>query len=260
MGLHSEINKLKKLKNEEHGIVSIFLNTGPSEKGKWRINLKNGLKKIETELEESTEGIDKVSHFHKLKEKIEKEIDNNEHKLMRSIVIYAEGGGGIFELHFLQLEVTNEFSYTTTPKIEQLEKLDETFPQTGIIIVQLDTISVYDTKLGEIEDIVVYELDLNTSDWKTYQGRSGKGSASSSSQVDKFDSRKEKQIRRFYRGFSYDLNQMYKKYGWTELVIIGHQRSIKLLSDELTLDITRIINKNLGNSSEEEILRVAFEQ
>lgn len=260
MGLHAEINQLKKIENNENGVITIFLNTSPNERGKWKTNLKNGFKKIESELYETEEGKKKISQFQELKEKIEKEINNNEHKLLRSIVVYAEGGNGIFEVHFLQLDVNNEFVYANKPKIDQLETLNQTFPQTGIIVVQLDAISVYDTKLGEIEDVVYYELDLNTSDWRTYQGRGARGSAASSSQIDKYDSRKEKQIRRFYRGFSNDLNQMYKRYGWTELVVIGHQRSIKLLADELSLDVTRNINKNLGNSSEEEILRVAFEQ
>lgn len=47
VGLFNEINELKKLKNFEAGILSIFPSTKPEERGKWKTHLKNGFKQIE---------------------------------------------------------------------------------------------------------------------------------------------------------------------------------------------------------------------
>lgn len=258
MGLHSEITKLKNLKNPEAGILSIFLSTKPDDRDKWKTHLKNGLKEIDQQLQEQGD-TKKIQAFEELREKIDNELKHNETSLLRSIVIYAEGGGGLFELHYLQLDVENEFAYSDTASVKQLEHLDQRFPKTGILVAQLDSVTVYSSALGEIEDSVTFELDLETDHWRKYQGRSGKGQAASSSQVDQFDSRKEKQIRRFYREVSTEVSTLHKAHGWSELVLIGHQRTIKLLEDELNLEISHVFHKNLGGATEAEVLRVAFD-
>lgn len=177
----------------------------------------------------------KIQAFEELREKVEKELDHSEPNLLRSIVIYTEGGGGLFELHYLQVDVENEFVYGDAASVSQLETLDQKFPKTGIVVAQMGIVAVHDTRLGEIDDTLIFELDLDTDNWRKYQGRSGKGEASSSSQVDQFDSRIEKQIRRFYRDLSGELAKLHKKYEWSELVLIGHQRTMKLLQDELEI-------------------------
>lgn len=257
MSLSTEINELKKLENTKEGVLSVFLSTRPEEKDKWKIHLKNGFKKIEKELEEEGDP-HKTQTFAELKEKVESELKNNELKMLRSIVIYADGGGSLFELHFLQLDVENEIVYSDTASIKQLETLDKNFPRTGIIVSQMETITIYNTRLGEIEDTLTIELDLNTDDWRRYQGRSARGAASTSSQTDQYDSRKEKQIRRFYRQVSNEISKLKKEYNWAELVLIGHQRTVKLLLDELEFEVDRIVDKNVGAAAEEEVLKVAF--
>lgn len=258
MGLYTEIDHLKKIENPQAGVLSILLSTKPSERDQWKLHLKNGLKQLEKKIEEEGNQ-QKISAFSELKEKVESSLENVGHRLLRSIVIYAEGGNGFFEMHFLQLDVENEFVYSDAPKIEQLETLDKNFPKTGIIVSQMDIITVYNTRLGEVEDVFVFELDLDTDNWRKFQGRSARANASSSSQTDQYDSRKEKQIRRFYREVSNELSSLYKEYGWDQLVIIGHQRTANLLLDEIEVDVSRTINKNMGGASEEEVLNATFE-
>ncbi|MGM0896541.1 MAG: VLRF1 family aeRF1-type release factor [Bacillota bacterium] len=256
MGLYTEINQLKNLENSEAGILSIYLSTKPEDRGKWKNHLKNGFKQIEHQLEGDAQ---KTKAFEELRAKVEKELEHSERSMLRSIVIFAEGGGGLFELHFLQLDVENEFVYGDTASVSQLETLDRKFPKTGIVVAQTETVTVHNSRLGEVEDSWIFELDLDTDNWRKYQGRSAKGQASSSSQVDQFDSRKEKQIRRFYRGISSELAKLHKEYDWSELVLIGHQRTAKLLEDELGIEASRVVNKNLGGAKEQQVLQAAFD-
>lgn len=201
----------------------------------------------------------KIQAFEELREKVEKELDHSEPNLLRSIVIYTEGGGGLFELHYLQVDVENEFVYGDAASVSQLETLDQKFLKTGIVVAQMGIVAVHDTRLGEIDDTLIFELDLDTDNWRKYQGRSGKGEASSSSQVDQFDSRIEKQIRRFYRDLSGELAKLHKKYEWSELVLIGHQRTMKLLQDELEIEASRVVNKNLSGATKQQVLQTAFD-
>lgn len=201
----------------------------------------------------------KIQAFEELREKVEKELDHSEPNLLRSIVIYTEGGGGLFELHYLQVDVENEFVYGDAASVSQLETLDQKFPKTGIVVAQMGIVAVHDTRLGEIDDTLIFELDLDTDNWRKYQGRSGEGEASSSSQVDQFDSRIEKQIRRFYRDLSGELAKLHKKYEWSELVLIGHQRTMKLLQDELEIEASRVVNKNLSGATKQQVLQTAFD-
>lgn len=257
MGLYTEIKQLKKLNNTEAGILSIFLSTKPEDREQWKTHLKNGFKEIETQLQGDAQ---KTKAFKELRVKIEKELEHSEPRMLRSIVIFAEGGGGLFELHFLQLDVENEFVYGDTASISQLETLDEQFPKTGIVVAQTEIVTVHNSRLGEIDDSWVFELDLDTDNWRKYQGRSAKGQASSSSQVDQFDSRKEKQIRRFYRDVSSEIAKLHKQHEWSELVLVGHQRTVKLLEDELELEASRVVNKNLGGAKEQQVLQAAFDR
>lgn len=258
MALSTELGNIKQLHNAEAGVLSLYLSTKPSERDKWEIHLKNELRRLEQEVEASGDDA-KLKAFKGVRERAEQEIKNNEHKLLRSIVLFAEGNVGLFELHFLQLDVDNEFYYGDKPNLDQIVKLDAEFPTTGILVPQMDAITVYDTRLGEIEDVDVYELDLNSDQWRRFQGRGSRGGASSSSQIDQYDSRKEKQIRRFYRDIAGEIRSLRKKNKWSEIVIIGQDRSANLLKDELDLEVERIVNQNLGNASENEILNRAFE-
>lgn len=257
MGLYTEINQLKNVENPQSGVLSIYLSTKPGERDKWRTQLKNGFKQVEKELEQEGNA-QKIKAFEELREKVENELKNCENRLLRSIVIFAEGGDGLFEVHFLQLDVENDFAYGDKARVEQLEQLSEKFPKTGIIVAQMEVITIHNASLGEIEDSVTFELDLETDDWRRYQGRSARGNASSSSQVDQFDSRKENQIRKFYKEVSNEATKLGKENDWSNLVAIGHQRSIKLLEDELALTPDRTVSKNLGGASEEEVLNAAF--
>ncbi|MDE0582282.1 VLRF1 family aeRF1-type release factor [Planococcus sp. A6] len=256
MGLSTEINQLKNLENSEAGVLSIYLSTKPEERSQWKTHLKNGFKQLEQQVEGDAE---KHKAFQELKGKVEQELKHSEPRMLRSLIVFAEGSDGLFEVHFLQLDVDNEFVYGDSASTSQLEALDRKFPQTGIVVAQTETVTVHNSSLGEIDDSWVFELDLDTDDWRKFQGRSAKGQASSSSQVDQFDNRKEKQIRRFYRELSAELAKLHKEYGWSELVLIGHQRPVNLLEDELDMKADRVVNKNLGGAEHQQVLQAAFE-
>ncbi|WP_047374679.1 VLRF1 family aeRF1-type release factor [Exiguobacterium sp. ZOR0005] len=258
MGLSKELGQIKQLHNGESGVLSLYLSTKPSERDKWEIHLKNELRRLEQEVEAGGDEV-KLKAFKAVRERAEQEIKNNEHKLLRSIVLFAEGDDGLFRLHFLQLDVDNDFQYGDKPNVEPIERLDAEFPNTGILLAQLDSITVYDTRLGEVEDVVVFDLDLDTDQWRRYQGRGAGGHASSSSQIDQFDSRKENQVRAFYRDVAGEMRSLRKQYQWSNVVIIGQDRSANLLKEELDIEVNRVVNRNLGHTDEEEILRRAFE-
>ncbi|MBT2583184.1 hypothetical protein J7E21_10450 [Planococcus sp. ISL-109] len=66
-------------------------------------------------------------------------------------------------------------------------------------------------------------------------------------------------IIRFYRDISAELAKLHKEYEWSELVLIGHQRTVKLLEDELKMEASRVVTKNLGGATEQQVLQAAFD-
>lgn len=59
--------------------------------------------------------------------------------------------------------------------------------------------------------------------------------------------------------FAEEIRKLHKHYKWSEVVIIGQDRSANLLKEGLGLDVERVVNRNLRHAEEEEVLRRAFE-
>lgn len=258
MALSNEMKQIRQLQDKEAGVLSLYVSTKPSERGKWEAHLKNEWRRLEQEVE-ATGDETRLKSLKAVQERTEREIRHNEHRLLRSIIVFAEGGDGLFELHFLQLDVDNEAYFESSARLEQLERLDASFPATGIVLANAESVSVFDTRLGEVESVDVFELDVDTEQWRRYQGRSGRDKAASSSQTDRFDSRQETQLRRFYRDVAKEIQRSHRSHGWSELVVIGHHRSADLLQSELSVSVTRVVSRNLGKADDATILQAAFE-
>src|SRR5699024_3093714 len=98
-----------------------------------------------------------------------------------------------------QLPVENEFHWEPRPITDQLEELIEIYPRCGVILLQKEHVSIFDTNLGELTDESHYEFDVDHEDWKQYKGLAyGDVISSGASHRDKFNRRmRENQARWF---------------------------------------------------------------
>lgn len=250
MGLGEDIKRLKDFDGSTH-ILSVYLSTAPDKRNQWETILRNEKKRLLTEQENKK---DVESAFAKL----EQAINNERTSLLRSIVAFVSSDDSLHEVYFLQLDVTDEISYHAKPNLNQLEVLDQQFPRTGIVLTNLDSATVLDVRLGEVDATHDYELDLDTGQWRRYQGRSSRSGASSSSQTDDFRDRVEKQAERFYRELSGEVEKLNRSLGWEQIVVIGERSQANFLEQALTTKPKEVIHKNLSQSSQQQILKQVF--
>lgn len=250
MGLGEDIKRLKEFDGATH-VLSVYLSTAPDKRNQWETILRNEKKRLLTE-QDDKKAVESVFT------KLEKAINNQRTGLLRSIVAFISSDDSLHEVYLLQLDVTDEISYYTKPNLNQLEVLDQQFPRTGIVLTHLDSATVLDVRLGEVEAAHEYELDLDTGQWRRYQGRSGRSGASSSNQTDDFRNRVEQQAERFYRELSGEVEKLNRSLGWEQIIVIGERSQANFLEQALTTKPKQVIHKNLSQSSQEQILKQVF--
>lgn len=258
MGLASDLKQLRQIECKDKCVLSVYLHTGPNQEGDWSIHLKNGLKRIGEYLEASGDET-QLKNFKKVRKQIDQELGKHRNDLARSLIIFASEENDLFETYYLQHDVETSFHWETKPILEPLEALQKKFPSTGIILTNLDHVTVLDTSLGHIDATFEFAFDPETEEWVRFEGTaSGDRMASSSSQVDKFDRRLAENLGRFYRDLAQTVEQMKGAHDWESLVVIGEAELSNSFRDELRTKPERVVHKNLSKSSAPHIIEAAF--
>lgn len=258
MGLANDLKQLRQIECKDKCVLSVYLNTGPNQEGDWSIHLKNGLKRIGEYLEASGDET-QLKNYKKVRKQVDQELGKHRNDLARSLIIFASDENDLFETYYLQHDVETSFHWETKPVLEPLEALQHKFPSTGIILTNLDHVTVLDTSLGHIDATFEFAFDPETEEWVRFEGTaSGDRMASSSSQVDKFDRRLAENLGRFYRDLAQTVEQMKGAHDWESLVVIGEAELSNSFRDELRTKPERVVHKNLSKSSAPHIIEAAF--
>src|SRR5690625_477402 len=136
-------------------VLSIYLNTDPSNE-QWKIVLKNGLKKTSEYVEAANP--DQKKDFEEIYKKANEKIKDSQAEFANSLVCFATRDD--IYIHHLQITVQDDFSWEQQPKIEQLQQLIKTYPQSGVMLLQRDQITLITTALGRAIHEEQYVFDL----------------------------------------------------------------------------------------------------
>ena len=88
---------------------------------------------------------EELKSFIKLRDKVDKVLDDIRGVIQRSIIIFASETNNLFEVHSLPVYVDPEVHWAPKPKLYQLEKIQEKFPNTGIILTNRGVVTVLNT-------------------------------------------------------------------------------------------------------------------
>ncbi|WP_227938966.1 VLRF1 family aeRF1-type release factor [Alkalihalobacillus deserti] len=252
------LKELQQLKDQycEEGVLTIYLNTDQTsndqQKGEWKIRLKNGLKKLEEYIESSDRK--HLSTYKKIKRKAKAEIVKLQLELPKSLVLIATANGDLF-IKKLKLRVNNQFHWEKKPVISQLEQIQSDYPQEGILFIQKEDVFIIETSLGEVNNEISYELDLENEDWKQYEGVGARERmASSANHRDKYDQRVEAIQQRWYKHIASELDKKAKEKGWQHIYLVGEQELISEFVKHLKFINIKIINKNYTKFTSKEIV------
>lgn len=262
MTFRTQVNELKKIKKEgANKVFSMYLNTDPSDPdqqgGKWKIQFKNGLRNFETYLSED-DNQEELRHFKKVKKKVQKFIREHEQELLRGIIIFATAAGDVWFAERVQMRLDSEFFWEEKPVLNQLKQLKETFPKTGVILVQQNQIKVIETYLNEVEKTYFYELNLDTENWSEKLGpRKGTGGmhpGATNLQKDNYAARFAANQQRWYKSIAPKLDKLAKDGDWEKIYLIGERDATHELKRQMHHQVNETVYKNMLEHDESKVL------
>ncbi|WP_404334813.1 VLRF1 family aeRF1-type release factor [Planococcus rifietoensis] len=287
MTLYDEIQELKQFECEDRCVLSVYLNTNPADReaqnGAWKIQLKNGLKRLDEYLTASKDEKE-LKAYKELRKKVEKEILDNQGDLQKGVVIFASTQDDLFWVKHLQISVKTDFQWENKPALDQLRYIYKAYPYAGVILPSFKGIRVLDTSVGIVNEEVYYEFDAGLEVWTEQkgvrssgriQGRSGAGStgggaaggnspviggSGGGSPVDELDHRLKENLDRFYKDMGAKIEKLKKERRWEEIHVIGEAEHAQSFSKALHEKPNSCIHKNLINNSADKILHEVFEK
>ncbi|MBU9673130.1 antiporter [Planococcus sp. CP5-4] len=287
MTLYDEIQELKQFECEDRCVLSVYLNTNPADReaqnGAWKIQLKNGLKRLDEYLTASKDEKE-LKAYKELRKKVEKEITDNQGDLQKGVVIFASTQNDLFWVKNLQISVKTDFQWENKPALDQLRYIYKAYPYAGVVLPSFKGIRVLDTSVGIVNEEVYYEFDAGLEVWTEQkgvrssgriQGRSGAGStgggaaggnspviggSGGGSPTDELDHRLKENLDRFYKDMGSKIEKLKKERRWEEIHVIGEAEHAQSFSKVLHKKPNSCIHKNLINNSADKILHEVFEK
>lgn len=258
-------NRIEELKNvnidQSQKVFSMYLNTDrkrmDQQKGEWKIHLKNGLKRLKEYIENSDDR-NEIRQIHTIKEKVEREIHENQTDLLRSVVLFATADDTIWFADYLQVPVETAFYWEDEPVLDPLQSLENKYPYMGIVVLQQDEAAVLETETGTLKDRFHYTLDLNTNDWRQHQGPQDmkqRGlSMAGGSQKDEFKERFKAHQQRWYKSLVSKVEQKAGKKNWEQIYLVGEKEEVEALKKYFNKEIDKVIPRNILNRDTDTIL------
>lgn len=263
--------EIKQLENVQRDgvnkIFTMYLNTDPSDPdqqgGKWKINLKNALRNFETYLRED-ENEEELKSFQAVREKVKKYIQKKEQDLGRGIILFASADDEVWFAKRVQMKVETAVYWQRTPQLDQLRKLSEAYPTSGIILVQQNKIKVIDTSLNRVQDTSYYELDVDTEDWRVKKGprkaTASMGVGEPNVQKDEFKARYNANKQRWYKKIAPRLDKHAKNKEWEKIFVVGVSDASNELVEQMNKPVDEVIQKNMLDKEESKVLQEVFGQ
>ncbi|SDI83770.1 VLRF1 family aeRF1-type release factor [Natribacillus halophilus] len=254
--------ELKRIKEKEDdiGILTIYLNTDISDqsqtRGEWQIRLKNGMNDLEDYAKKS-ESQEEKNALKNLLDKAETKIYDKQKDMQKSFVLMASADGQLWKVKILQAPVETSFHWERQAETGQLEQLLHEYPETGIIVTQQRDVTFIQAALGEIREEKKFHWDLKKEDWVDYQDPSPPSATDTSE--DHFQRRFEENKHRWYKSLASILTKEIKNRNLNGVYLVGSKVSTRDLGQHL--DETHVIGtvpKNLGSKPSHEILNEVY--
>ncbi|WHX26835.1 VLRF1 family aeRF1-type release factor [Virgibacillus halodenitrificans] len=267
MDLTKEIKELENIRrSDSNKVFTMYLNTDPSDPeqqgGEWKIHYKNGMRNFESYLKED-EDKEELKNFQLVKQKVDKFIKGKEQKFLRGVVIIATADEEVWFADRVQMRLKTEFFWQETPELGQIKKLEESYPKTGIVLVQQNEVKVIESYLNEIEEIYSYELNVDTDNWRQKVGprkanASSMAPGATNAQKDNFAARYEANKQRWYKKIAPKLDKAAKDKEWEKIVIVGESDPSQELKQQMNKQVDEVIQKNMLDHEESKVLAEVF--
>ncbi|WP_271398560.1 VLRF1 family aeRF1-type release factor [Salinicoccus roseus] len=259
MAMTKDIKKIN-AKSDDIGILTMYLNTDASEgqqNGEWKIHLKNGMKELKDQVKES-ENPKEGKALKKLLDRMETRIQEQQLNMQKSYFLAASADGELWEEKILQVPVTTSFHWSTEAQTQQLEALDQKFPETGIIVIQQRNVAFIETALGEILDERHFSWDLDREDWVDYDKATPPVDRATGK--DAFQRRFDENRQRWYKNLVPRLSKEIKERKLSGAYLVGSRESVAEIEPNMSASYLKgTITKNLGPMPSHEIVKEVYD-
>ncbi|WP_342512366.1 VLRF1 family aeRF1-type release factor [Sporosarcina sp. FSL K6-1522] len=264
MSLIEELQTLKEFRSPTRCVLSAYVNTNPADpdqlKGAWKIHLKSGLKRIEEYLSASEDETE-LKAFKELRDKVVKEIEDNQNDLHKGVVIFASEDPELWSVYYVQVHVKTSFHWEDHPVLQELEYMYKAYPEAGIVLPSFGEVRILDTAMGFLYDELMYDFDPKLQGWGDRKKVTKDDHPSiGSSKVDVLESRLKENLGRFYKEMGETVERLKKERGWKEIHVVGEAELAKAFAEILREKPASCIHKNLNNSKPADILHQVFEK
>lgn len=257
----AKIIKEIKSKRDDTGILTIYLNTdgsaGNISNGEWKIQLKNGFKELQNQVK-SKDNPEELKALKKLQDKAEKEIVENQKDMRKGFIFIASADGELWRARVLQVPVSTSFQWDKTAETQQLEELEQRFPETALIVLQQSEVTFIETSLGIIRDTRHFSWDVESENWIDYEDATqplARGGGK-----DEFQKRFEENKNRWYKTLAVQLTKEIKNRKLEGAYLVGSKEAVAEMEPHMNAaHLKGIVTKNLGSKPDHEILNEVFE-
>lgn len=256
MSVVENIKKIKS-KNDDIGILTLYLNTDVTDRnqanGEWKIHLKNGMKELKEQVK-NKDNPEELKALKKLLDQAETEIYARQKEMQRGYILIASADGTLWRERVLQVPVTTSIQWDNTANMQQVEALEQKFPDTAIIVVQQADVTFIETELGTIQEEKYFSWNLESQSWIDYQEAVQPGERGSGK--DEFQRRFDENQQRWYKDLAQRLSKELKERKLKGAYLVGSKESVAELESNMSESHIRgTIAKNLGSKPSHEILK-----
>ncbi|GAE25999.1 hypothetical protein JCM9140_2027 [Halalkalibacter wakoensis JCM 9140] len=112
-----------------------------------------------------------------------------------------------------------------------------------------------ETSLGEVLIERFYDLEIESEDWKQYEGvAASERMASRANHRDKFERRFEANQQRVFRSIATEIEKEAKRNKWSTIYLVGEDRLISEFEKQLQFTSVEKIKKNYNDLSPKEMV------
>ncbi len=228
--------------HDENGVLSVYVDADPEHKATqrppWTVSTKNELRDLEDRVK--AEGPrDRWALLTKRIKELEPTLGDllDSRESGRGRALFAPLSSDDVTEVSIQLPLTNRVVLAEAAYVRPLVAAINDGRPAGIAIISRAGVHILDWRLGVLEDVAAFELDVDTDEWRRMKGpamANPSRAQQSAPQRDRFERRLEGQLLKGLEEQARELDRLRTAYEWNRLAIAGDSRLTQSFSSELS--------------------------
>jgi hypothetical protein len=249
---------------DRYGVLSLYVDADPREQAAtrpaWVVAAENGLDRIRAQAKADGDRERWRAVFRAL-ESLETDLAEllDPRQPGRGRALFATIEGGEVRRVVLQMPLVDKVVLDDVADLTPLLVAYDRGRPAGLVVVSHATLRVLDAALGAVEELAVFEVEPQTSDWREMKGPAGANpglAQHAASHRDRFERRLDEHRIRLIEGAAGELGRLRAKRGWDRLVLAGDPRLTQALRDDLHVEHVdvSVVDRTLNGLSAAEII------